>query len=55
MGVDMAMTEMLLIRVMVMQKHHISLVPGHREEPECILDMLPRHRVRVTLEPVGHW
>ena len=49
MGVDMAMMEMMLIMVMVVQKHRIHLVPGHREEPECILDMfaLP---VRATLE-----
>lgn len=51
MGVDLAMMEMLLIMVMVMQQHHIRLVPGHHEEPECILDMVPRYRVRVTLEP----
>ena len=51
MGVDMAMMEMLLIMVMVTQRYRIHLVPGHREEPECILDMLPRYRVRATLQP----
>jgi cytochrome P450 len=51
MGVDMAMMEMMLILVMVVQRHRIHLVPGHREEPECILDMIPRHRVRATLRP----
>jgi cytochrome P450 len=51
MGVDMAMMEMLLILVMVLQRHTVRLVPGHREEPECIVDMLPRHRVRATIEP----
>jgi cytochrome P450 len=49
MGVDMAMTEMLLIMVMVVQRFRVHLVSGHREEPECILDMVPRHRVRATL------
>jgi cytochrome P450 len=51
MGVDMAMMEMLLIMVMVVQKHRVHLVSCHREEPECILDMLPRYRVRATLQP----
>ena len=50
MGVDMAMTEMLLILVMVVQRFRVHLVSGHREEPECILDMVPRHRVRGTLQ-----
>jgi cytochrome P450 len=50
MGVDMAMMEMILIMVMVVQQHRIHLVPGHREEPECILDMLPRNRVLATLQ-----
>ena len=50
MGVDMAMMEMLLVLVMVVQRYRIHLVPGHREEPECILDMIPRHRVRATLQ-----
>jgi cytochrome P450 len=50
MGVDMAMMEMLLITVMVAQRHRIHLVSGHREEPECILDMVPRYRVRATLQ-----
>jgi cytochrome P450 len=49
MGADMAMMEMLLIMVMVVQRYRIHLVSGHREEPECVLDMLPRHRVRATL------
>jgi cytochrome P450 len=51
MGVDMAMMEMLLIMAMVVQKHRIHLVSCHREEPECILDMLPRNRVVATLHP----
>ena len=51
MGVDMAMMEMLLIMVMVVQRYRIHLVSCHREEPECILDMIPRHRVRATLHP----
>jgi cytochrome P450 len=61
MGVDMAMMEMLLIMVMVVQRHRIHLVSCHREEPECILDMVPRYRVRATLQrqyPVTgppHW
>jgi cytochrome P450 len=50
MGVDMAMMEMLLIMVMVVQRFRIHLVAGHREEPECILDMIPRHHVRATLQ-----
>lgn len=49
MGVDMAMMEMMLIMVMVVQRHRIHLVSCHREEPECILDMVPRYRVRATL------
>ena len=49
MGVDMAMMEMLLILVMVTQRHRLHLRWGHREEPECILDMIPRHHVRATL------
>jgi hypothetical protein len=35
--------------VMVARKYRIHLVPGHREEPECVLDMIPRHHVRATL------
>jgi cytochrome P450 len=49
MGVDMAMMEMLLILVMVAQRHRIHLRWGHREEPECILDMIPRNHVLATL------
>ena len=41
--------EMLFILVMVAQKYRIHLVTGHREEPECVLDMIPRHHVRATL------
>jgi cytochrome P450 len=51
MGVDMAMMEMLLIMAMVVQRYRIHLVSGHREEPDCVLDMLPRNRVRSTLHP----
>ena len=51
MGVDMAMMEMTLIMAMVVQRHRIHLVSGHREEPECILDMIPRYHVRATLQP----
>ena len=50
MGVDMAMMEMMLIMVMVAQRHRIHLVSYHREEPDCVLDMIPRHRVRATLQ-----
>jgi cytochrome P450 len=49
MGADMATMEMLLIVVMVAQRFRLALVAGHREEPECILDMVPRHGVRATL------
>jgi cytochrome P450 len=49
MGADMAMMEMLLIMAMVVQKYRLPLVSYHREEPECILDMVPRNRVRATL------
>ena len=49
MGVDMAIMETMLILAMVVQRFKVHLVPGHREEPECILDMIPRHGVRVTL------
>ena len=51
MGVDMAMMEMLLITAMVVQRYQIHLVSCHREEPDCVLDMIPRHRVRATLHP----
>ena len=51
MGVDMAMMEMLLITAMVVQRYRIHLVPCYREEPDCVLDMIPRHRVRATLHP----
>lgn len=51
MGVDMAMMEMLLIMAMVVQRYRIHLVSGHREEPDCVLDMIPRYRVRATLHP----
>jgi cytochrome P450 len=49
MGADMAMMETLLIMAMVVQKYRLHLVSGHREEPECILDMVPRNHVRATL------
>jgi cytochrome P450 len=51
MGVDMAMMEMTLIMVMVARRHRLHLVSCHREEPDCILDMIPRHRVLSTLQP----
>ena len=50
MGVDMAIMETLLIMVMVVQRYRLHLVSCHREEPECILDMIPRHGVRATLQ-----
>lgn len=50
MGADMATMEMALIMAMVMQRYRVQVAPGHREEPECILDMVPRHRVPATLE-----
>jgi cytochrome P450 len=50
MGVEMAMMEMTLVMVMVAQRHRIHLVSCHREEPECVLDMIPRHRVVATLQ-----
>jgi hypothetical protein len=49
MGADMATMEMLLIMVMVVQRFRLALVAGHREEIDCVLDMLPRHGVRATL------
>jgi cytochrome P450 len=49
MGVDMAIMETLLIMAMVVQRFRLHLVPCHREEPECILDMIPRHGVRATV------
>jgi cytochrome P450 len=49
MGADMAMMETLLIMSMVVQKYRLHLVSCHREEPECILDMVPRHHVRATV------
>jgi cytochrome P450 len=48
MGADMAMMEVLLILVTVVQRFRLPLVAGYREEVECILDMLPRNGVRVT-------
>jgi cytochrome P450 len=55
MGEDMAIMETLLILAMVVQKYQLHLVAGHREEPECILDMIPRYGVRATLrkQPVS--
>jgi hypothetical protein len=50
MAVDLASAEVLLIIVMVVQRFRLHLVSGHREEPECILDMVPRHRVWSTLQ-----
>lgn len=50
MGADMATMEMMLILAMVVQRFRVRVAAGHREEPECILDMLPRHRVPATLE-----
>jgi cytochrome P450 len=49
MGTDMAMMETLLILTMVVQRYRLHLVSGHREEPECIIDMVPRHGVRASL------
>ncbi|MQA30923.1 MAG: cytochrome P450 [Luteitalea sp.] len=50
MGADMAMMESLLILAMVAQRYRIHLVSGHREEPECIIDMVPRNGVRAVLQ-----
>jgi len=51
MGVDMAMMEMLLIVAMVVRRYRVHLVSCHREEPDCVLDMIPRNRVQATLQP----
>jgi cytochrome P450 len=48
MGADMALMEVLLIMVTVVQRFRLPLVAGHREQAECILDMIPRNGVRVT-------
>jgi cytochrome P450 len=48
MGADMATMEMMLILTTVVQRYRLPLASCHREEVECILDMLPRHGVRVT-------
>jgi len=50
MAEDMGTMEVLLIMVMIVQRYRLHLVSCHREEPECILDMLPRHRVRATIQ-----
>jgi cytochrome P450 len=49
MGADMAIMETLLILAMVVQRYQLHLVSGHREEPETIIDMVPRYGVRATL------
>ena len=50
MGVDIAMMETLLIIAMIAQRYRLHLVSCHREEPECVLDMIPRNGVRMTLQ-----
>jgi cytochrome P450 len=50
MGADMAAMESLLILVTVVQRFRVHLVSGHHEEPECIIDMVPRYGVRATLQ-----
>ena len=50
MGEHMAMMEMLLIMVMVMQRYRVHLASYHREELDCVLDMMPKHRVQATLQ-----
>jgi len=49
MGVDMAIMETLLILSMVVQRYRLHVVSGHREEPETIIDMVPRHGVRAIV------
>ena len=44
------MMEMLLIMVMVVQRYRVHLVSCYREELDCVLDMMPRHRVQATLQ-----
>jgi cytochrome P450 len=53
MGVDMAIMETLLILSMVVQRYRLNLVSYHREEPECIIDMVPRYGVRATVHRRG--
>jgi cytochrome P450 len=53
MGVDMAIMETLLILSMVVQRYRLHLVSYHREEPESIIDMIPRHGVRATVHKRG--
>jgi cytochrome P450 len=48
MGADMATMEMLLILTTVVQRYRLPLASCHREDVDCVLDMLPRHGVRVT-------
>ena len=50
MGADMAVMETLLIMAMVVQRFRLHLVSCHREEPECIIDMVPRGGVPATLQ-----
>lgn len=50
MGADLAMMETLLIIAMVVQQFRLHLVSCHREEAECIIDMVPRYGVRATVE-----
>lgn len=50
MGADMAIMETLLIMVMIVQRYRLHLLSCHREEPECIIDMVPRYGVRATLQ-----
>jgi hypothetical protein len=34
---------------MILQRYKLHLISGHHEEPECIIDMVPRNGVRATI------
>jgi cytochrome P450 len=50
-GDDFAMVEIVLIVATVMQRYHVSLVPGQVIETQVMFTMRPRNGVMVTLTP----
>lgn len=48
-GNGFAMMEAKIILAMIVQRYHLSLVPGHPVEPDPVMTLRPRHGVKVTV------
>lgn len=50
-GNEFAMLEAQLITIMVMQRYHLEMVPGHPVEPQPDITLRSKHGMKMTLHP----